>query len=314
MADRAEITGVILAAGRGTRMSRLDTDLPKVVLPILNVPIVCHQLEIMERLGIKRVFIVVGYNGHEVVRHIERYRSFNLEIEYKHQAQTLGIAHSIAILEPWVCGPVLTFLGDVFFVAPQIEMVLDEYEASDTKGVLVAVREEDHAVIGRNYCIVTNDAGDVTRVIEKPRFPTSNLKGVGIYLFDPVVFDSIRRTPRTAMRDEYEITEAIQIMINDGYRIRTSLCISDDLNLTYPEDLLSINLKLLDASGADKLVASSAVVGSDVQVERSIIGAGAQIGDGSTVENSVVFADCRLPSGTVVKNEIVTEKGIAHGR
>ena len=82
-------------------------------------------------------------------------------------------------------------------------------------------------------------------MIEKPQHPPSRLKGCGLYLFDPIFFDAVRRTPRTAMRDEYEITDAIQIFIDDGHRVRAARVIRDDLNLSYPADLLDINLKLL---------------------------------------------------------------------
>ena len=61
-------------------------------------------------------------------------------------------------------------------------------------------------------------------------------------MFDPHIFDAIRRTPRTAMRDEYEITDSIQILINDGYVVHHHPIVERDLNLTKPEDLLTINL------------------------------------------------------------------------
>ena len=77
-------------------------------------------------------------------------------------------------------------------------------------------------MIKRNVAIVEQEKGSarVRQVIEKPRFVRSEIKGCGIDLFDLHVFDAIRRKPRTAMRDEYEITDSIQIMINDGYTIK----------------------------------------------------------------------------------------------
>ena len=80
-------------------------------------------------------------------------------------------------------------------------------------------REPDLQAIKRNFIVMTEPDGKVTRVIEKPRHPRTDLKGCGIYLFDPAFFDAVRRTPRTAMRNEYEITDSIQIFIDDGYRV-----------------------------------------------------------------------------------------------
>ena len=94
-------------------------------------------------------------------------------------------------------------------------------------------------------------------MIEKPRYVDSQLKGCGLYVFDPHIFDAIRRTPRTAMRDEYEITDSIQILINDGYVTHHHPIVERDLNLTKPADLLTINLIELARHGLTKLVDES---------------------------------------------------------
>lgn len=97
-------------------------------------------------------------------------------------------------------------------------------------------------------------------MIEKPRNVNSQLKGCGLYVFDPHIFDAIRRTPRTAMRDEYEITDTIQILINDGYMVHHQPIVERDLNLTKPDDLLTINLIELARAGLTRLVDDSATV------------------------------------------------------
>ncbi|MDZ7784577.1 MAG: sugar phosphate nucleotidyltransferase [Halioglobus sp.] len=98
--------------------------------------------------------------------------------------------------------------------------------------------------IRRNYSVRMDDSDRVTRVVEKPRHVSNRLKGVGLYLFDLTIFDAIRRTPRTAMRDEYEITEAIQVLIDDGEYVSAADAVHDDINLTYPIDVLRVNLVL----------------------------------------------------------------------
>ncbi len=109
----------------------------------------------------------------------------------------------------------------------------------------------------------------MTRVIEKPQHPRTRLKGCGLYLFDPVSFDAVRRTPRTALRDEYEITDAIQIFLDDGYRVRAARVVEDDLNLSYPRDLLDVNLKVLG--------------------DRALLGRGVKLHPGARVERSVLM-------------------------
>ena len=67
------------------------------------------------------------------------------------------------------------------------------------------------------------------RVIEKPLRVPNSLKGCGIYLFDQRIFEAVRRTPRTAMRDEYELTDSIQILIDYGYPVRTANVVDWDV-------------------------------------------------------------------------------------
>jgi dTDP-glucose pyrophosphorylase len=304
------IIGVILAAGRGTRMGQLSTRLPKAVLPILDEPIAYHQLRTMARLGIRRAYIVVAHRGFEVVREIQRMPDLGIEIDYVDQKETLGIAHCVGTLEPLLSGPFMLFLGDIYFDAPRMGEMVECFASKKADAVLGAVREEDEGAIRKNFCIVTDDDGKAVRVIEKPRHPKSRLKGVGVYLFSPVVFDAIRRTPRTAMRDEYEITDSIQILIDDGYHVWPSTCVEADLNVTYPRDLLDINLRVMRERGLDRFVAQKAVIGEGARIEDAVVGSGAKIGAGALVRHSVVFAGVEVPEGKELEAVVVTDAGV----
>ncbi len=111
-----EFVGVILAAGKGSRMTQLPTRLPKPVLPILNKPIICHQLDAMGALGIRKAIIVVGAQGDDIAREIERAgNGHGVEIEYVLQEEALGIAHCVGCLESRLDGP---FLGESTAMRP----------------------------------------------------------------------------------------------------------------------------------------------------------------------------------------------------
>jgi len=306
----ADLTGVILAAGRGTRMGILPTALPKVVLPILDEPIVYHQLRIMASLGIRKAFIVVGFRGYEVVRQIERMPPSGVEIHYVEQRQRLGIAHCVGTLERRLDGPFMLFLGDIYFDAPRIGDMLDAFQNPEVDAVLGAVEERTIAALQRNYCIISDDAGRATRVIEKPRHPKSRIKGVGVYLFRPFIFDAIRRTPRTAMRDEYEITDSIQILIDDGYYVRACTCVEADLNVTYPKDLLDINLSLLRAKGLERLVGRQVELGEGADIAQSVVCSGARVGAGAVLRECLVFPGAAVDSGARLHRAIVTDEGL----
>src|SRR5205085_11469941 len=142
--------------------------------------------------------------------------------------------------------------------------------------------EPSIAAIQRNFVVIEDAQGFVRRVIEKPRHPASRIKGCGLYLFDPTFFDAVRRTPRTAMRDEYEITDAIQIFVDDGYRVRTARVIREDLNLSEPADLLDINLRLL---GGNNLIGRDVHLAPGCRIERSVLMDGAAVARPIAVRN-----------------------------
>lgn len=303
-----DLVGVILAAGKGSRMGQLSLDIPKTVLPIMDEPLLYTQLRMMRELGIDKAYVVVGHLGYHVVKEIERMPDLGIRIEYVPQEDTLGIAHCVGRLEPYIDQEFLLFLGDIYFVAPDISSMVSTMRERSAAGVLGAIEETSREALQKNFCILTREDGSVHRVIEKPRQPLSMLKGVGLYLFNPVVFDAIRRTPRTAMRNEYEITDSIQIMIDDGHTVYPSCCIREDLNLTYPEDLLGINMRVLKAHGLDSHVGTGASVPGDAVLRRTVVCREAVVGAGARLEQCLVFPEARVPDGADLKRCVVTPR------
>ena len=124
------------------------------------------------------------------------------------QEEMLGIAHAVSRLEAHVDRPFFLFLGDIFFATENLASMVERFlDGRGIGGVLACKREPNLEAIKRNFVVLLGPDGFVTRVIEKPRHPRTDLKGCGIYLFDLSFFDAVRRTPRTAMRNEYEVTD-----------------------------------------------------------------------------------------------------------
>ncbi|MEW6319917.1 MAG: sugar phosphate nucleotidyltransferase [Acidobacteriota bacterium] len=281
--------GVILAAGRGSRMYPFTEDLPKPILPIGNRPLLGFQLEQMRMLGIEDVYIVVGHLGIRIVHALGDGREYGVRLHYVEQHDTLGLAHALGMLEPYLEQPFLLFLGDIYFRSRAMVRALDRVRDGEAAAVLLSKVEPDPEMIRRNFVILADDGGRVHRVIEKPRHARSQLKGCGLYVFDAHIFDAIRRTPRTALRDEYEITESIQILIEDGEVVRHEAVIDADYNLTRPEDLLVINLLELERLGVDSLIGAGAQLAPGTVVERSVIGPGAVIRHPIEIRETVIF-------------------------
>lgn len=284
------LTGVILAAGRGSRIQPLSMTFPKPLLPVCNKPIIQHQLEFMRSSGIEDVIIVVGHLAEQIVSRFGDGAALGLKIRYVEQKQALGIAHAVAQLESHISTPFLLSLGDIFIVPRRLDSMVDMFWQRQA-GAVLAVKRDVPEAIQRNFAVVLHPSGAVTRVIEKPRYIPSNLKGCGVYLFDLAIFDAIRRTPRTAQRDEYEITNSIQILIEDGFPVYPAEVVEWDMNVTYPCDLLTCNQRQLDILGVDMLVAPTARIAGGARIERSVIGDNAVIKNPIAVSGSMVFPD-----------------------
>ncbi|MBL8753002.1 MAG: NTP transferase domain-containing protein [Planctomycetes bacterium] len=301
-----DLMGVILAAGKGTRMRPFSEHWPKPILPVLGKPLMAYQLEMMQKLGIRDVVVVIGHLGHEVVRALGDGSKWGVNIKYVEQEEMLGIAHAVSRLESHVTRPFFLFLGDIFFVTENLGSMLDRFQKGKLGGVLACKREPNLEAIKRNFVVLTDANGVVHRVIEKPRHPRTDLKGCGIYLFDQAFFDAVRRTPRTAMRNEYEITDSIQIFLDDGYKVEAAEVVKADMNVSYPADLLELNLLLLAQSGKAEWVADDVKVGHGSKLVRSVAMAGADVGEGCELTECLLFPGARVPAGRVRHRSIFT--------
>jgi len=297
--------GVILAAGKGSRMHPFSDDFPKPLLPICNMPLIEYQLNMMNEVGIKDVIVLIGHHGAKIVNHLGDGKRFGLKINYVEQKNMLGIAHAVGMLEEYISEPFLLFLGDIFFITKDLSTMFHEFEHNKINAVLATKTEKNRDAIKRNFAIIENKEGFIERVIEKPRYIINDLKGCGLYLFDLHIFDAIRRTPRTAMRDEYELTDSIQILIDDGFKVKKSNIILEDLNLTNPGDLLAINLQELKRRKLTQLLAKKVGLRSKKKILNSIIGQNVVVENDICIQNSVVFADTIVKQKSTIKNSIL---------
>jgi dTDP-glucose pyrophosphorylase len=292
-----KMIGVILAAGQGSRIEPLSIYRPKPLLPVCNKPILQYHLEDMQQLGIQDVILVVGHLKEGIVSRFGDGSWLGMNITYVEQKEKLGIAHAVGQLEPFVDHPFLLFLGDIFMMAPRLAEMVEMFWDRKAGAVLAVKHEPDPLKITRNFAVALHPCGTVARVIEKPRYPPSDLKGCGIYAFDLSIFDAIRRTPRTAQRDEYELTNSIQILIEDGYPVYPAEVIEMDVNVTVADDLLECNLKQLDRLGVDSVIGQGVTLAPGASVRHSVLGDGVVVKHPIRIEDSLIF------SGTVVDSK-----------
>mgnify|MGYP002619740608 CR=1 FL=1 len=299
--------GVILAAGHGSRLGPFGERHPKPVLPICNRPLLAYQLDTMRAAGITDVVIVIGHLGHIITQTLADGTDYGVRIRYVEQEKRLGIAHAVGQLERHLDRPFLLLLGDIFFDINDLPAMFQAFEQPGTAAVLAVKDEPDEAAIRRNFAVLLNDDGTVRRVVEKPRHISNSLKGCGLYLFDLSIFDAIRRTPRTALRDEYELTDSIQILIDYEYRVRIAPVVEWDLNITFVDDLLACCLHELSRREENSVVAPDAQIAEGSELIDSVIGPGVIIENPTRLERCVVLSGVKLAGGTQYQDQVFAE-------
>ena len=296
------MTGVILAAGKGTRIYPFSSNFPKPLLPILNTPLIEYQIDTLVNSGINDIIIVIGHLGFEITKLVGDGSRYSARISYVDQRETLGIAHAVGKLEEFISNPFILVLGDIYFLPNDLSPMVSVLAKEKAHAILATKIEQDPESIRRNFTVISEDKTNiVTRVIEKPRYVVNNIKGCGIYLFDLPIFDAIRRTPRTAMRDEYEITDSIQILIDDGYRVVHLPMIENDINLTYPKDIHATNMAELKRRGLDQFVGNNVELPPGCIIENSVVGNNVRI------EGEVRISKCVIFSGSIVRSDVHLE-------
>lgn len=306
MRKSKKIVGVILAAGKGRRIRPLNFHSPKPLLPVCNKPIMQYQIEEMKALDIKEIYIVIGHLRSKIKQYFGNGKKLGVKITYVRQKEQLGIAHAVGQLEPYIKDPFLLFLGDIFYVAKNLKKMVTLFEKGKVGGVLTVKKEQNPELIKRNFSLILDKDGLVKRVIEKPRYIVNNLKGCGIYLFDLPIFDAIRNTPRTAMRDEYEITNAIQLLIDYGYKVYPANVVVWDMNITFAQDLLKCNLAQLACLRKKRLVCSTAKINQGAKIINSVIGSKVVVKNKIKIIDSVIFPSTKILGDKDIVNSIAT--------
>ena len=303
------LVGVVLAGGRGRRMGPLGDQYPKALLPVANRPLIAHHLQLLHELGVREVFVVTGHRAPDVVQAMGAGHARGLSVHYVEQRAALGSAHALGQLRPYVHGPFVVILGDYYLSAVdpgRLVRHLDDGRSS----AIAARREPDRRLLSEACELRVDGGGRVTGIVEKPARPAADLKGCGFYAFQPDMFDAIARTPRTALRDEYELTVALELYVGSGHALFAEEVIDWDQNLTRPDDVLECNLQWLARNRRNELVGEGARIGPGARLERTVVGANARVENGAALTETVVFNDTTLAGTDSLRRALVTPEGL----
>jgi len=205
--------GVILAGGLGTRLFPLTKVTNKHLLPVYDRPMIFYPLQTLVSSGITDILVVTGGpSAGDFLRLLGNGKEFGLKhLNYTYQEGEGGIADALSLAEHFADDqPILLMLGDNFLEKP-IRAAVDEFRANPTGAKIFLTRVEHPEWYG-----VVELSGDrVTRIVEKPKEPKSNLVAIGVYMYDNSVFGKIRKIEPSA-RGELEITDVNNLYLREG--------------------------------------------------------------------------------------------------
>ncbi len=325
--------GVILHGGHGTRLRPLTHTGPKQLIPVANKPISQYVLEDLKNVGVKDIaFIIGGVMPEKVKDYYGDGSKLNAKIMYVEQDKPSGIAHAVGLTESFVGkSNFIVYLGDNLLKGG-ISTIAKEFETEKFDAMVLLSKVEHPQQFG---VAEFDKQGKLVRLVEKPKSPPSNYALTGIYFFTPLIFKMIKKL-KPSWRGELEITEAIQLMLEEGYNIGYRIVEGWWKDTGTVEDILEANILVLDemepalesevegiclqgrvSVGKNTQIKQGAmirgptVIGENVIIESDVyIGPYTSVGDRThikkgEIENSIIMQNCMIDIGTKIIDSVI---------
>jgi dTDP-glucose pyrophosphorylase len=215
----ASMKAVILAAGKGTRMKHLTSDVPKPMLPVAGRPVLDHIIQALAATGIEDICVITGYRADVVEKYFGCGTSWGVKISYVRQTIQDGTGKAPELARDFVGdSSFLLLYGDILVDPSNYPRMIQTFHEAGTAGLITVRRGED---VSKGAAVSFDDQFMMTDLVEKPPPGTacSPWYNAGIYAFRPVLFRytaSLQKSPR----NEYELPDALRVMTADGYRIK----------------------------------------------------------------------------------------------
>ncbi len=307
---------IVPVAGSGSRLRPITRETPKALVSVAGKPVLEYLLDQLVGLGFREVLLVISPSGNAIRRFVDK--RDDIAARFVVQREPLGIGHAVYQCAHLVDdAPLLIVLGDVVYLTDYT------FLGTEPPGNRIGVRkiEDGH---GRHGLVEV--AGDrITRLVEKPDYPVSNLAIAGIYYFHrgaPLMagLENLVRSGRKT-RGEYQLTDALQWMVEQGEHL-SPFAVDDLYDCGTPDRLLAANRRLLDLNGGTRHIPGSVIIppvdiASDARVHRSVVGPHVAISSRATVAHTTVrdatigtrarIENCDLSGSIVTPNAVVND-------
>ena len=311
---------VILVAGKGTRLRPLTDNTPKPMLDVGGRPLLEWMIMRVKEAGIHEIMLVTNYLEHKIIDHFGNGTNHGVMISYKTQEETKGTADAFGQAKEWVGNNAFMALyGDHFLGEGVLKRLVEAHRDGEVTASALLVEDPSQ------YGAFGLDGELITKVVEKPEPGTepSKYANVGVYIFPEEVFGYIEKTPLSP-REEYEITDTMQLMIDDGVTVRKHNVQEHEwLDIGLPWTLLEANRRALEKIEyrIDGTVEDGVSIHGTVWIKKGarvrtgtyiegpvVIGEGADIGPNCFIRASTCLgANTRVGNACEIKNSIIGE-------
>jgi glucose-1-phosphate thymidylyltransferase len=286
------LKGLILSGGAGTRLRPITHTSAKQLVPVANKPVLFYGIEALVDAGVEEIGIVIApETGDEIREAAGDGSAFGAKITYIVQDKPAGLAHAVLTAERFLGGsPFVMYLGDNL-LRDGLRGLVSTFREDEPDALILLTPVDDP----ESYGVAELDGDRIVRLIEKPRDPPSNLALVGVYLFSPAIFEAARAL-EPSWRGEYEITEAIQGLIDDGHRVQSEVVTGWWKDTGQLADMLEANRLVLEEVETrlegkiddESRVEGRVVVERGAILARSVVRGPAVIGAGARIEDAYI--------------------------
>ncbi|MHA1603460.1 MAG: sugar nucleotidyltransferase [Candidatus Freyarchaeota archaeon] len=290
---------LIPAAGRGTRLRPQTNTKPKSLLRVADKPIIGHILDNLKTTRIKEVIVILGYMKEQIEEYLEENYSNRFEFIFVEQEPRLGLGHAVYVAkEQAIDQPLMILLGDMIFLQTYREM-LQKHRKNGECAASIGVKEVDQP---QHYGNVEITNGNITRLVEKPATPLSNLAIAGVYIVNdtPLLYKALEQIIENEIQtgEEYQLTDALQRMIDWRASLKT-FRVEKWYDCGRKNTLLEANrillqkkhnnhTKLTHSQPTNTIIIPPVAIAEECQIENSVIGPHVSVAEGVKIKNSII--------------------------
>ena len=295
-----------MAAGKGSRLHPITLKRSKAMLPILGKPIVERVMENIYANGVKDFILVVSQDDRDIVKYFNEESELEVNITFVVQEERLGMANALQCAAPFIHQDFVLSACDNLAPVQHVAELIERQQADETIHATLSLMHIDPSSVSKTGIVELMD-GRVTHIVEKPHpeEAPSNIASLPLYVFTPRILDYLPQVSRSP-RGEYELQDAIQMLIEVDGGVQGVFFVEGRLTLTGPDDLLTINRHYL-LNGYDRPQLAPFTVGNNTHLITPLrIEQGTIIGEGCVIGPRVyIERDCHIGSNVTIKDAVV---------